>query len=452
MFNKLEGKRVSIIGASRSGLAVAALLKVKGANVFVSEISPPEEKESALRELENLGVSFEFGEHTERVLKSDFIVVSPGVSLEIPVLLEARKKGIPIYSEIEVAFWFAEAPVYAITGTNGKSTTVNLLHEMLLKSGFKSVLAGNIGYPFSKAVLDGEKVDCYVLEVSSYQLETIDKFRPKIGAILNLTPDHLDRHKSMDNYVKAKLKIAVNQNKGDSIWVNAQDKILRGICFSSRRYFFDKDGLPTEGAGVKNGRMIVLGVDVIGVNEIRLRGPHNLENSLCASGMALQAGASPIAVADVLREFKGLEHRMEFVAEIDGVKYINDSKGTNVVSTLMALDSFEEPVILIAGGRGKRTGYGGLARKIVEKVKFLIVLGEDGPLIREAALKEGFKEEKIASVSSMREAVEIAKSVAQKGDCVLLSPACASFDMFSNFEERGRVFKREVLRLQQNSS
>ncbi len=451
MFNKLEGKRVSVIGASRSGLAVSALLKAKGANVFVSEISPPEEKKDALRELESLGVLFEFGGHSERILKSDFIVVSPGVSLEIPVLLEAKREGIPIYSEIEVAFWFAEAPVYAITGTNGKSTTVNLLHEMLLRSGFKSVLAGNIGYPFSKAVLNGEKVDCYVLEVSSYQLEAIDKFRPKIGAILNLTPDHLDRHKSMDNYVRAKLRIAMNQNENDSMWVNAQDKILRKICFNSRKYFFDKDGLPTEGAGVKNGRMIVLGVDVIGISEIRLKGPHNLENSLCASGMALQAGASPAAVADILREFKGLEHRMEFVAEIDGAKYINDSKGTNVVSTLMALDSFKEPIILIAGGRGKRAGYERLAKKIVEKVKFLIVLGEDGPLIKEAALKEGFKEEKIASVSSMGEAVEIAKSVAQRGDCVLLSPACASFDMFSNFEERGRVFKREVLRLQQSS-
>lgn len=451
MFDSLCGRKVSVVGASRSGLAVSALLKLKGAQVFVSEISPADEKKEAVEELKRLDILFEFGEHSERVLNSDFIVVSPGVALDISILLEAKKQGIPVYSEIEVASWFVKVPIYAITGTNGKSTTVNLLHRMLLKSGLKSVLVGNIGYPFSKAVLENKEVDCFVLEVSSYQLETIYKFRPRIGAILNLTPDHLDRHKTMDSYVNAKLRIAMNQREDDTIWVNAHDRALREARFISRRYFFDREGIPLEGAGVENGRMIVLGMDIIGVNEIKLKGPHNLENSLCASGMALQAGASPKAIADVLREFKGLEHRMEFVAEIDGVKYINDSKGTNVVSTLMALDSFKEPIILIAGGRGKRAGYDKLARRIVEKVRFLIVLGEDGPLIREAALKEGFKEENIVSVSSMKEAVETARNLAKKGDCVLLSPACASFDMFSNFEERGRVFKREVLKLQQSS-
>lgn len=445
----MEGKRVSIIGASRSGLGLAQLLKAKGAKVFVSESSV--DKWNSLSELTKLDVDYEFGEHTERVLDADFIAVSPGVPLDIPILLEARQKGIPIYGEIEIAFWFSNAPVYAVTGTNGKSTTVTLLDLMLKASGKRSILAGNIGYPFSKAVLEWNAPDCYVLEISSYQLETIEVFSPKIAAILNITPDHLDRHKTMEGYLRAKLKIASNQRACDSIWVNANDELLKNAEFTSRKYFFWKDGLPEAGAGVIDGKMVVLGREIIKISEIKLKGPHNLENSLCASGMAYQAGAKEEAIANVLREFSGLEHRLEFVDEIDGITYINDSKGTNVVSTLMALDSFEAPLILIAGGRGKKAGYDKLAKRIKEKVRILILLGEDGPIIKEAVLKEGFAEDNIISVSSMEEAVSVAHSVARRGEIVLLSPACASFDMFSNFEERGKVFKRAVLNLRKKS-
>ncbi|MCS7233212.1 MAG: UDP-N-acetylmuramoyl-L-alanine--D-glutamate ligase [Synergistetes bacterium] len=445
---QIEGKRVSIIGASRSGLGLAYLLKAKGARVFVSENSL--EKKDSIGELERLGVDFEIGEHSKRVLDADFIAVSPGVSLDIPILSEARERGISIYGEIEVASWFSNVPIYAVTGTNGKSTTVTLLDLMLKASGMRSILAGNIGYPFSRAVLEQQDADCYVLEVSSYQLETIEKFSPKIAAILNVTPDHLDRHKTMENYLRAKLKIASNQKEEDSIWVNASDNLLKDVNFVSQKYLFWKDGLPERGAGVIDSKMIVLGEEIIKVSEIKLKGPHNLENSLCASGMAYQAGAKKEAIAKVLREFSGLEHRLEFVAEIDGVTYINDSKGTNVVSTLMALDSFEAPIILIAGGRGKKAGYEKLAKKIIEKVRVLVLLGEDGPIIKEAVQREGFSEDRIFSVSSMEEAVSLAHSVARRGEIVLLSPACASFDMFSNFEERGRVFKRAVLNLQKD--
>ncbi len=450
MIKCVEGKRVSIIGASRSGLGLAHLLRAKGAKVFVSELS--KDKVEASKELERLGVSFEFGEHSGKVLNADLIAVSPGVPLDIPILEEAKRRGIPIYGEIEIAFWYANAPIYAITGTNGKSTTVSLLNSILRNSGIKSVLAGNIGYPFSRAILEERDVDCYVLEISSYQLETIETFRPRISAILNVTPDHLDRHKDMESYLKAKLNIALNQREEDSIWVNANDELLRDLSFIPQKFLFWKDGLPSKGAGVADGKIFVLKEEVLNVSEIKLKGPHNLENALCASGMAYQAGASLKAIADTLREFSGLEHRMEFVAEINGVLYINDSKGTNVVSTLLALDSFSSPIILIAGGRGKKTGYEKLAKKIVEKVRILIVLGEDGPLIREAAIKEGFPQENIVSVCSMEEAVRVAHSLAKEGEYVLLSPACASFDMFSNFEERGRVFKRAVLSLQRRSS
>lgn len=450
MFREVQGRRVSIIGASRSGLGLAYLLSSKGAKLFISEIS--QDKSGVSLELERLGVKYEFGEHSERVLEADFIVVSPGVHLDIPILMEAQRRGIPIYGEIEVAFWYANAPVYAVTGTNGKSTTVNLLHSMLRASGIKSVLAGNIGYPFSKAVLEVKEADCYVLEVSSYQLETIETFHPRIASILNITPDHLDRHGSMEEYLRAKMRISLNQTEEDSIWINANDDALRDLEFTSSKYLFCRDGLPKKGAGVVNGKMIVLGTEIMEVKDIRLKGPHNLENSLCASGMAYQAGASKSAIEKVLREFSGLEHRMEFVAEIEGVVYINDSKGTNVVSTIMALDSYDAPIILIAGGRGKKAGYERLAKKIMEKVRILITLGEDGPAIGEAAISEGFDARNVVSVSSMEEAVRVAHSLARPGDYVLLSPACASFDMFSNFEERGRVFKRAVLELQKRSS
>ncbi|MDK2871638.1 MAG: UDP-N-acetylmuramoylalanine--D-glutamate ligase [bacterium] len=449
MRRSVEGKKVSIIGASRSGLGLAVLLREKGAKVFVSDNSV--EKRISSSELDRLGVDYEFGYHSEKVLDADFIAVSPGVPTNIPVLLEAKQRGIPIYGEVEIAFWFSCAPVYAVTGTNGKSTTVTLIDLMLKSSGISSVLAGNIGYPFSRAVLDHGDADCYVLEISSYQLETIDLFSPEIAAILNITPDHLDRYKDFEDYIETKLRIALNQKKDDKIWVNASDENLRERQFLSQRYLFWKDGLPEVGAGVERGLVIVLGEKILKTDEIKLKGPHNLENALCASGIAYQAGATKEAIANVLRKFSGLEHRMEFVAEINGVTYINDSKGTNVISTLMALDSFDVPIILIAGGRGKKTGYSDLARKIKEKVRALILLGEDGPIIKDAVLKEGFYEESIFSVSSMDEAVEVAYSIAREGEVVLLSPACASFDMFSNFEERGRIFKRAVLNLQKNS-
>ena len=442
----VNGKRVCVIGAGKSGVAVSVFLKGRGADVFLSERkeSLPEDVERRLADAE---VGYELGGHTlQRIVSCDFVVVSPGVPLDQPLFVELKRRGIPIYGELEVAFWFLNSPVVAVTGTNGKSTTVSLVYEMLKNSGFSVQKGGNIGTPLIEFA--DQKYDWVVVEVSSFQLETIDTFRPRVAGILNITPDHLDRHKDMKTYSEVKMRIFENQEEQDCAFINMDDEFsIRYLVRPRSRLLYFSQKRPLKKGVWLDGDTVVADigagkVSVLRRGEIPLIGPHNLENVMLAVGLSLSAGASVDAMRDAVMKFKPLPHRMEFVGEVNGVSFIDDSKGTNVDATVKALNSFEQPVILIAGGLGKEGGYEELARAVLKKVKRLVLIGRDAPLIEKAVRDVGF--ERVVRADSLEEAVKFAYEGAESGDCVLLSPACASYDMFENYKERGRRFQEIV--------
>jgi UDP-N-acetylmuramoylalanine--D-glutamate ligase len=445
-----RGKRFSILGAGRSGLAVARLLRKRRAKVFLSDSGPvnPELQ----KELEDIGVESEFVKNTHRVLEADVIVISPGVPLDTPIVKLAREKEIRIVSEIELAYQFCEVPIVAITGTNGKTTTTTLTGEIFKTAGWQTFVAGNIGRPFADVVDEakGEKT-VVVLEISSFQLDTIDEFRPKISSILNITPDHLDRYASYEQYVQAKFRIAENQKGHDLFIYNQDDETLKNFAetLNIRAIPFSITSELRQGAYCKgNDVMLRLGREkeevLIAANEIAIPGPHNLMNAMAASIMARMMGVEMDAIRTTLHEFKGVEHRVEFVREVAGVRYINDSKATNVDSVYYALGSFKEPIVLILGGKDKGNDYSRIKELVKEHVKAIVSVGQGAKKV-----EQFFKNLKpIASAGhSMEEAVRLAKEFAEPGDVVLLSPACASFDMFKNYEHRGEVFKSIVNQL-----
>ncbi len=442
----VNGKKICVVGAGKSGVAVSVFLKEQGADVFLTERkdSIPADVEA---QLVGAGVEYELGGHTpERLFSADFVVVSPGVSLDQPLLVEVKRRGIGIYGELEIASRFIKAPIIAITGTNGKSTTVSLVYKALRNAGFNVQKGGNIGTPLIEFA--GQQYDWLVVEVSSFQLETIVDFRPHIAGVVNITPDHLDRHGDMRHYSEIKMRIFENQEEDDYAFINMDDKssIRYLIRPKSRLFYFSQKRTLSKGVWLEDNMVVAnLGhvrVEVIGRDEIPLIGPHNLENVMLAAGLSLSAGASADSVRRAIMDFKPLPHRMEFVREIKGVRFIDDSKGTNVDATVKALDSFTTPVILIAGGLGKEGGYGELARAISKRVKRLVLIGKDAPLIERAVRDVGFND--VVHANTLEDAVAIAYRSAESGDCVLLSPACASYDMFENYRERGRRFQEIV--------
>jgi UDP-N-acetylmuramoylalanine--D-glutamate ligase len=484
---KVRGKKILIFGLGRSGVGAANLLADAGADVTVTDRKPEEDIRDYVQRL-SPSVKRCLGGYPERMNGTDLVVVSPGVPLEIGPLAAARDRGIKIIGELELAYAFLQEdsrgtafPFLAITGSNGKSTTTTLLDMMLRKGGFKTLLGGNIGNALTEEILKSTEMrrsgnaeaaapppvsspgtDFVVVEVSSFQLESIDTFKPAGAAILNITPDHLDRYHSMDEYSDAKAAIFRNQDERDFLVLNADDpetmRVYRKFARGSERpstfpktFFFSRKS-EVEGVYCRNGTVHFNGMHhllrtssspLMGVDEIRIKGVHNLENAMAASAMALLAGCSPEAVTATLREFSGLEHRMELVRELEGVKYVNDSKGTNVGAVMKSLEGFLEPVILIAGGRDKAGDFAQLRPLVREKVKELILIGEAAEKIR-AALGDLTK---TLLASDLHDAIEKARKAAQKGDVVLLSPACASFDMFRDFEDRGHQFKMLVGRL-----
>jgi UDP-N-acetylmuramoylalanine--D-glutamate ligase len=447
----VRGKRFSILGAGKSGLAVARLLKTRRAKVFLSEKGKKNKFEEAARELDEIGVEYEFGDNTHRVLDADYIVLSPGVPIDAPIVKLAREKQIKILSEIEIAFDQCEAPIVAITGTNGKTTTTTLVGEIFKRAGWNTFVAGNIGIAFSEIVdqAKGEKA-IVVLEVSSFQLDAIDTFRPKVSALLNITPDHLDRYKNYEAYIQSKYRIVENQ-KGYDVFVynhdddharNCADTVnIRTLGFSLKEELKQGAYLSGDDVVLRIGREKEV---LINRNEIGIPGPHNLMNAMAAALMTRTMGVEYDAIRETLRAFKGVEHRIEFVRELNGVKYYNDSKATNVDSVFYALGSFKEPIILIAGGKDKGNDYSKIADSVKEHVKAIVTVGKGA-----AQIEKFFKDMKpIHSAGmSMEEAVRLAKDAAAPGDIVLLSPACASFDMFDNYEQRGMVFKELVSKL-----
>jgi len=456
----LSGKKVSIIGAERSGMAAARLLRMHRAEVFVSDHGSGERTRRHIDELKNEGIACEYGGHTERAYDCSLMVISPGVPTNAPVVRTAQQRGITVIAEIEAASWFCRGPIIAITGSNGKTTTTTLLGRMLSDAKKKHVVAGNIGTAFSSVVLDADEETVVVLEVSSFQLDFIDTFRPTVAMILNITQNHMDRYEhSMELYARSKGRIAMNQTAGDLLIVNAEDEWTRTAVnrtdaamqqFSTRRSV-------AAGAYIDNGMLTTIAngkkTPVIAVNEISISGDHNLQNAMAAALGAQWAGVSPASLRSTLRNFKGVEHRQEFVRDVNGVKFINNSKATTVEAVEAALNSYTEPIVLIMGGKDKGNDYATIKDLVQRKVKAIVATGYSADTIVKN-FQDLVRVEKVATIGdaipnivSMRKTIETAMSLSSGGDVILLAPACTSFDWFVDYEERGRVFKQLVHQL-----
>lgn len=446
-----RGLRVTVMGMARSGIAAAGLLRSRGAEVLVSEHKPRKDLGTAL---EDLGPQIEVetgGHRRESFLRADLVVVSPGIPWSHPLLEETRGKGIRVIGELELAYCLSPAPLLAITGTNGKSTTTCLLGEMLRHGGKRVIVAGNIGYPLSQALLDSASSapDYLVAEVSSFQLEGVEHFQPHLSLILNLTPDHLDRHGGMAEYARLKQRIYARQCPGDSLILNRDDPIVRdwGGEGPMRRLFFSRWTEVAEGAFLRGKEMIFRSEGkeeaIASLEDLQIPGAHNQENALAALAAASLCGVEAVSIREALSAFQGLEHRMELVRELKGVRFIDDSKGTNLGAVIKSLEGMEAPVILLAGGRAKGGDFTPLRGLVREKVKELFLFGEARQQLRSSL--EGSAS--ITEVAHLEEAVLSAWEMACPGDVVLLSPGCASFDQFANYAERGRRFREIVMGL-----
>ncbi|MBN1895369.1 UDP-N-acetylmuramoyl-L-alanine--D-glutamate ligase [bacterium] len=441
----IAGRRVTVLGAARSGMAAALLARRHGALVQVSEKAPVDEKIEEAGILQQLGIPAEFGGHTDAVFAADTWIVSPGIPDQDPFILKARKKGIPVFGELEVSSWFCRCPIIAVTGSNGKSTTTAWIGEMVRAQGRPVVVAGNIGMPFSKEVEDTVPEGLAVLEVSNFQLETVRTFKPKAALFLNLTPDHLNRHGTLEAYGAIKARIFENQDEGDYHVINGRDgavlDLARGV--RSRRAVFNGE-TGVDCGFVRSGEIVFRIQDteeiLLPVRELGIPGEHNVQNALAAGLAARLCGISANSVRKALAEFRGLSHRMETVRTLDGALYVNDSKATNVDSVAYALGSYENPVILIAGGRDKDSDFSTLLPLIRRKVKAVVLIGEAADKMEKAFRGAS----RLLRAGSLEEAVIQSRNLAVPGDVVLLSPACASFDMFKNFEERGDRFRSFV--------
>ncbi|MFN5218255.1 MAG: UDP-N-acetylmuramoyl-L-alanine--D-glutamate ligase [Sphingomonadales bacterium] len=443
-------KKLVILGAGESGTGTAVLAKAKGWDVLVSDMGKI--ASNYLDELNKIDVRWEQGQHTEsEILSADEIVKSPGIPDKAPMVQAAFKKGIPIISEIEFAGRYTEAKMVCISGTNGKTTTTLLTYHILKNAGLNVGLGGNIGKSFARQVAE-ENYDIYVLEVSSFQLDGNDKFRSHISVLTNITPDHLDRYNyQLELYAASKFKLTQNQQSSDYFIYCADDPI-------SMQYFSMKTGAATAlpisitdeyhpGAYVKKNTLFIHNnkqTMTINMQEISLRGIHNTYNSMAAAVVASLLDVRKENIRESLCNFQNAEHRLEFVNTVNGVEYINDSKATNVNSAWYALESMEKPVVWIAGGVDKGNNYKELKALVKEKVKYIICLGLDNIKIHQAFQDDV---DMIINTGSAKEAVHVARRLAEKGDCVLLSPACASFDLFDNYEDRGRQFKEAVRNL-----
>jgi UDP-N-acetylmuramoylalanine--D-glutamate ligase len=450
----VKDRKVLVVGLARSGRAAAALLHRHGAQVTVTDRKSREELGAAVAEMEALGVKVENGEPSpESLAAAELIVISPGVRLDLPELAAATARGATVWSELELGFHFCHGRIAAITGTNGKTTTAHLLAQMVRDAGAPGVLAGNVGVAFTGVVEEVPPQGIVVLEVSSFQLEGIQDFKPEVATILNITPDHLDRYSNMQAYIEAKAMIMRKQAPTDVIVLNANDKYtpLLAAQASGRVLTFSTQRPPeVEGTWVENGliryRLFGLGQgELLPADELRIPGPHNLENALAAAAMALALGLPAPSLVQSLRSFPGVAHRLEPVGQIRGVRFVNDSKGTNVDAVIKALQSFSSPIVLILGGRDKHGDFTALRDLLRERARSVIVMGEAADVIADQ-IKNTVP---ILQEPDLIRALQAAVGQAQMGDVVLLSPGCASFDQFNNFEERGEVFRAEVQRLMQ---
>jgi len=444
---ELEGKRVLVVGLGRSGVASALFLKSRGARVTVSDAKSEDQLREQIPALLDAGIAVETGAHGERTFQNqDLIVVSPGVPVDADPLVQARGLGQPVIGEIELASQFLPGAILAITGSNGKTTTTTLIGEIVMASGFKTLVGGNIGTAAIALADQATSETVIVLEVSSFQLETIRAFRPKIAVVLNITPDHLDRHRTFTAYVDAKARIFENQQADDFTILNADDPTCVELAKRTRAqvFWFSRTRKVESGAFAHDGQVIFRRNrsehQVMPVSEIPLKGSHNLENVLAAACSSVLMGCAPEKIRAAIRNFKAVEHRLEYVATIRGVEYYNDSKATNVDATLKALESFPANIHLILGGKDKGSDYSVLNDLLRQRVKSVYTIGAAAEKIQ-SHIKGATQ---VISSRTIESAVKQAAAAAQPGDVVLLAPACASFDQFQNYEHRGRVFKQLV--------
>ncbi len=449
----MKAKNYLIVGAGRSGIAAAQMLLQLNENFTIYDGNKNLNTDAVSKQLGKTDISYLLGDVTAKDLEGfDICVVSPGVPLDTPIMLSVKEANIPVYSEIELAYLYDKGEIIAITGTNGKTTTTSLVYEIMRSHDSDTLLVGNIEIPYTGLALTSKQGGATVAEISSFQLETMITFKPKVSAILNITPDHLDRHKTMENYADIKKSIAKNQTKDDFCVLNYEDHVLRefGKTLTCNVIFFSSLRELSDGYFYKDGTIYFAengtATPYINVDETNLVGLHNYENIMAAVAMTKSFGVSEETIKASLRRFTAVEHRIEYVTEISGVKYYNDSKGTNTDAAIKAIDAMPSTTVLIGGGYDKDADFSEWVSRFPGKVRKLVLIGQTKEKIASACDAIGFKDYCFAE--DLKEAVDICYEAAQEGDCCLLSPACASWGMFKHYQQRGDMFKEYVRALE----
>lgn len=444
-----NGKKALVCGMARSGIAAARLLNRLGARVTLQDMKKREEISADVLALEGEGIVLYTGANPDEIAcAQDLIVLSPGIPCDLPFIAAAENAGIEVISEVELAYRLTPCPITAITGTNGKTTTTTLTGEIMKTAYSGTAVVGNIGVPYSEEVERLTEKDWVVAEISSFQMEKAKEFHPHISAVLNITPDHLNRHKTMDVYIAMKERVFAKQTAEDFCILNHGDEACRKMAdkTAAKVFFFDSSETLAEGIYLNGDAIEVrwgaINETLIHVDELQILGVHNYENVMAAAAMGICAGIALDTIRTVLKGFAGVAHRIEYVATVDGVDYYNDSKGTNVDASIRAVLAMKKPIVLIGGGYDKGSSFDEWTKLFPGRVKHLVLIGVTAPKVRASAEKFGFTA--ISDCETFAEAVDLCREKAEDGDCVLLSPACASWGMFDNYEQRGDMFKEQV--------
>lgn len=444
-----NGKKALVCGMARSGIAAAKLLKRLGAEVTLQDMKKRKDISADVLNLENEGIVLYTGANPDDIAcEQDIIVLSPGIPCGLPFITAAEAAGVSVISEVELAYTLTKCPITAITGTNGKTTTTTLTGEIMKAVYAGTAVVGNIGIPYSEEVERLTEKDWVVAEISSFQMEKAKEFHPHISAVLNITPDHLNRHKTMEVYIAMKERVFEKQTAEDFCILNHGDETCRKMAdkTAAKVFFFSSSEKLEEGIYLDGENIEVRWNDIhetlINVNDLQILGVHNHENVMAAAAAAICANIPLDIIRDVLKAFAGVEHRIEYVATVDGVDYYNDSKGTNVDASIRAVLAMKKPIVLIGGGYDKGSSFDEWTQLFPGRVKHLVLIGVTAPLVRASAEKFGFTA--ISECETFKEAVDLCREKAEDGDCVLLSPACASWGMFDNYEQRGDLFKEQV--------
>lgn len=446
----LKSKKILLIGLAKTGVSTIKYLDKLGAKIILNDIKDKNELKNILNEISDLkNVEYILGYHPENIDDIDMVIVSPGVPLDLPFILKIKEKNIELIGEVELAYRLSNNPIFiGITGTNGKTTTTSLVGEIFKTAKFDTYTVGNIGNPVIDTVDITDENSVLVTELSSFQLESIDKFKPKVSAILNFTEDHMNRHHTMENYISAKSNIFKNQDEKDFCILNYDDEMVRELedKIKAKVIFFSRKKELKEGIYLDKDDNIVINIDkkitLLNKKELSLPGNHNLENAMAAIAISYVLNVDLEVIKNILKSFASVSHRQEFVRDINNITFINDSKGTNPDSTIKAIESYNRPIVLIAGGKDKGSKFDELLDIAKNKVRALVLMGETSHIIEKCAREKGFKH--IYIVNDMKEAVKTSYDIAIKDDIVLLSPACASWDMYKSFEVRGDDFKNNV--------